>query len=100
MAPFWHCSSCSKCFASERGLNIHITLTHDTGNNVSDYPDENYINFLDPLAEDFFHANNELNELNEDNMIRSSKKRIRNSANETKNDSGKQSKKRYMLQMM
>ena len=56
MAPFYCCSFCPRCFASEHGLNIHIAQKHDTGYQdlalESDIPDGNYIDFLDTLAKD------------------------------------------------
>jgi len=112
MAPFYCCSFCPRCFASERGLNIHIAQKHDTGSHdwalESDIPDENFIHFLDTLAENKIEANeddmetvyfNNANELIDDTISHSCKKQTRSntSLNENKNWNGKQSKKYYML---
>jgi len=115
MAPFYHCSFCQRCFASERGVNIHIAQKHDTGYQdlalESDIPDGNYIDFLDTLAEDPIEPNednmetvyvNNGNEVIDDSINHSCKKQSRSntSLNENKNGNGKQSKNYYMLQMM
>ena len=108
MAPFYCCSFCPSCFASEHGLNIHIAQNHDTGYQdlalESDILDGNYIDFLDTLAEDPIEPNeddmetvyvNNGNEVIDDSINHSCRKQsISNiSLNENKNVNGKQSKK-------